>query len=226
MSIDFEERMSQIDRVLENEIVSRQSFFQIQHFVVNAQPTIQSKLWQCLRELKRKRDVVKHITLEKAEMQDNIELAEIETQRIQENEECFSLDKKEKEIKLRKARRKIEASKNALFELDRKLREEMEEALFYLRSFQVLSEKEELKPFDDPAVQREYWNEKLTQEVNLALLFRHPINMETIKTIIAMNDDAPIKRQLLNIIDQMQLAEEQKKLSNDCKKLEKSKETE
>ena len=52
----------------------------MQHFIIGMQPTTQSKLWQCLRELKRKRDAINYIKLEIEEMNDNIALAEIDMQ--------------------------------------------------------------------------------------------------------------------------------------------------
>lgn len=214
MSIDTDARMTQIDKILENEIVNRSSFFQLQHFIIGMQPTTQSKLWQCLRELKRKRDAINYIKLEIEEMNDNIALAEIDMERV-EKSSVDPLYVKEKEINLRKARRKINSSKLSLKDLEKRSKEELEEASFYAKAFIFLNEQEPLRPFDEPEVQREYWNEKLTQDLNLSLIFKRPISLEVIKSIFALNDDAPIKKELINIVGQIQLEE------NKTKQLEK-----
>lgn len=214
MSIDTDAKMTQIDKILENEIVNRSSFFQLQHFIIGMQPTTQSKLWQCLRELKRKRDAINYIKLEIEEMNDNIALAEIDMERV-EKSSVDSLYVKEKEINLRKAQRKINSSKLSLKDLEKRSKEELEEASFYAKAFVFLNEQEPLRPFDEPEVQREYWNEKLTQDLNLSLIFKRPISLEVVKSIFALNDDAPIKKELINIVGQIQLEE------NKTKQLEK-----
>jgi hypothetical protein len=211
MSIDVNARVVQIDKILENDIANRSSFFQIQHFIIGNQPTTQAKLWQCLRELKRKKESINHIQLEIEEMNDNIALAEIDLERVGSVAFIDPLDKKEQEIKTRKTTRRLAASRFSLKDLEKRLKEELEEASFYVKAFHFLSDQEPLKAFDDPGAQREYWNEKLTQELNLSLIFKRPINMETIKCVLALDNDAPIKKELLNIVGQLQLAAEEKK---------------
>ena len=100
-------------------------------------------------------------------------------------------------ITLRKNKRRIKSSKTGIKDLEKRLVEELEEASFYAQAFRFFNEKEPLKAFDDPGVQREYWNEKLSQELNLSLIFKKPINMETIKCIFALDNDAPIKKELI-----------------------------
>src|ERR1039458_7619720 len=138
MSIDVNARMTQIDEILENEIVNRSSFFQLQHFTIGSLPTIQAKMWQCLRELKRKKEAINHLQLEIEEMKDNIELAEIESERLNDcsttcriDKELTELDKKEQKIKLRKNKRRIKSSKTGIKDLEKRLVEELEEASFY-----------------------------------------------------------------------------------------------
>lgn len=227
MSIDVNTRMSQIQEVLENaEFTTRSSFFQLQHFQINSQPTLQAKMWQCLRELKNKWNTIRQINIDKEELQDNISLAEIELERTKKQDPLDNYEEKEKEIKLRKIGRRINAAKLSLEELNKKAKEELEEASFYLKAFKYLEEKEPLKPLDDPSAQREYWNEKLTQELNISLLvglLNRPVSMELVKTIFALNDDAPIKQELINIVRQAQIADEARKtalLENSLKKQE------
>jgi hypothetical protein len=209
MLIDIDTRMSQIDKILEFEITGRSSFFQLQHFVIGIQPTTQSQMWQCLRELKTKKEASKHLLLDIDEMKDNIILAEIELEKTKKIDVIDSLDKKEKDIHIRKTERRINASKEALVGLEKRLNEELEESSFYIKAFLHLNDQEPLKKFDDPSAQREYWNAKLSQDLNLSLLLRRPISTETAKSILSLNDEAPIKKQLINIIDQMKLTDEQ-----------------
>jgi len=48
--------VTEMNKVLENDIVNRMSFFQLQHFIVNKEPTLQSKMWQCIREIRTRKD--------------------------------------------------------------------------------------------------------------------------------------------------------------------------
>lgn len=212
MSTDL---LRKIDEILENDIVSRHSFFQLQHFVVNKEPTIQSRMWQCIRELRTRRDAIEKIQFEIEETKDNLMLAEIEIKKIDLNndEVCKAegkfeeLVRESREIQKRQLSRRKDATEKSLIELRRRLIEQIEEAQFFVKSVEALQKIEELKPFDDPQSQRDYWNERLTQELNVRLLLRHPIDTELAKTIFALNEDAPIKKQLINIMEQFKTLE-------------------
>lgn len=219
MSSQLQAISKEMDKILACGTVNRHSFFQLQHFIVNKNPTTQSKLWQIVRELENRRDTLDQLSLEIQETEDNIELCRIDLERLEapENWSNWSVEhlsekeqkliNKEKDVKIRKATRRQFALEKSLEKLRRRLGEHLEECKFFLKAFDALQKIEPLKPFDDPTAQREYWNEKLTEEFNLAIAFRLPISVELIKTILSLNDESPIKRQLVNIVRKLQSSE-------------------
>ena len=58
------ELMTAMDDLLKNEVVQRHSYFQLKYFLIGKEPTNQAKMWQCLRELKTRRQSLKAISLE------------------------------------------------------------------------------------------------------------------------------------------------------------------
>jgi len=212
--------LQKTDKYLEFGVVDRHSFYQLNHFIVNKEPTVQSKMWQCMRELNKRRDDLESINLEIEETHDNLELLDIQVQRNAtppEGEEKFA--KKERAIHTRQVeRRKISLSKS-LNRLEKRLTEVMEESKYFLKALDTLQNIEPLQPFDNPQTQREYWNQRLTEELNLRMALNIPVDLELAKCIFALHDEAPIKQQLLNIIDQQQKlqGEEMKKLIEGAK---------
>ena len=79
-----------ISELLKNEVVSRHSYFQLKYFLIGKEPTNQAKMWQCLRELKARQEILNSVDLQLEEEKDNLEIYNISLLRI---------DSKEKEIK-------------------------------------------------------------------------------------------------------------------------------
>ena len=67
----------EIKELLKNEVAQRHSYFQLKYFLIGKEPTYQSKMWQCLRELKTRYDSLEAIDLEREEVKDKIELLDI-----------------------------------------------------------------------------------------------------------------------------------------------------
>ncbi len=208
---------SDIQKVLENEIVDRHSFFQLQHFVVNGEPTIQSRMWQCIRELKKRYDAIEFITLDIEETKDNIELLDLQVEILrideknnsQRDDELSKIYLKQTQVKIRQLLRKKEASLKNLKKVEKTLQEQADEAKLFLKSFEAIQKIEPLKEFDDPQAQREYWNAKLARDINMSLLLGGlPLNIELVKTGLSMPDGSPIKQQLINIIEQLKVTSE------------------
>lgn len=211
--------LQKADKYLEFDVVNRHSFFQLNHFIVNKEPTTQSKMWQCLRELSNRRDTIEDIQLEIEETRDNIELLKIEVRREKRKEftestfgvslsgDDASLYEQERDIKVRQIERRKNSLDRSLNKLEKRLQEVAEESKYFLKALDTLQKIEPLKPFDDPQCQREYWNQRLAEELNLRLALKQPIDLELAKAIIAIHDEAPIKKQLLNIIEQLQCIE-------------------
>jgi len=171
------------------DLVDRHSFFQLKYFVIGKEPTIQAKLWRCLKELKTRNESLLAIEDEIADKKDDLILLNLQKESL-----TGSLSTETEQIAHRKKQRQITALERHISDLERKLKFTYDEAEFFYLAFKSLVEKEEVKPFDDLKSQEEYWNEKLSQELNMKLLLRHPIDLELIKTILALKDDSPVKQ--------------------------------
>lgn len=196
-----------IDAVLnENRITDRHSFFQLRYFVVGKEPTIQSKMWQCLRELGSRRASINAIDLEVEEAKDQMELLDIERRKLirRESRAKDELLKEEVVVRIRQNMRRQRAGEANLAELAKRKQNCLEEAGFFLEAFKALNEREKYKGFDDLESQVQYWSERIGQEVNFRLLLRQPIDPELAKTALALPNDTPAKVQVLGLMDSMQ----------------------
>jgi len=199
--------------VEKNPMAGRHSYFQLKYFIVGKEPTIQSKLWQCLREMKARKETLDSIELEREDMHDRIELTEIELERLTlvtpqygVHGHADDLTKKEKKVKERQSRRKLASMKRSLTELDVRQRETEEEAAFFVRAFTELQMIEPLKPYDDFQSQTEYWSARFSNEMNMKLMIEKRIDAELAKAILSLPDGATVKKELVCILNQQQAA--------------------
>ncbi len=193
------------------DVVNRHSFFQMKYFIINKEPTHQAKLWRCMRELYVRRDAIEAILLEIEECKDNLELLDIEVTRLQgsafplvENG-MEELNKREKEIKLRKLERNRKAGHAQIATLEKKLKETQEESAFFYEAFVSLEKKEALKPYDDMDSQKEFWNEKITQEFQMRALTGQPADVDLARTTMSLMDDMPVKQKFIQAIKKKQM---------------------
>lgn len=195
-----------MDNLLNCGIVNRHSYFQLKYFVVGKEPTMQSKMWRCIRELQARRESLDAIKLEIEDTKDNIILANIEEKRIENKYpiepdiQTAELNKLEHDILLRKQSRRKQALESSLTSLEKKKKETEEEAVYFLKAFEAMSKVEALKPFDDLDEQTKYWNEKLTQLINLKVLLHLPLDTELVQTAMALSDDCAIKNELTKLL--------------------------
>lgn len=185
-----------IENIIKNEIVDRHSYFQLKNFLVGKEPTLQSKLWRCVREIKIRKDSIDSINLETEDVQDDIELIEIEEKQTK-SENCDKVA----EIKARKLNRRKTSLNKRLFDLNQKLKNITEECDFLANCFFELEKIEEIKNYDDPKEQEKYWNAKLTEELNTKLIFGLPPDSELIKTIYALDSNSIVKNNLISLIN-------------------------
>ena len=213
--------------LLKHEVVQRHSFFQLKYFLIGKEPTVQSKMWQCLRELRQRRESLDAIELEREEVKDKIALIDISMLKLTAaygNENQPELDRRELEIRIRQTERQKKALIRNLEDLDDKERWLNDECLFFVETFKNLEKVEPLRPFDDIEAQSQYWNEKLTQKANIKMLTQNTIDSELVETIVALPNDLPIKKhtlQNLNIKQEQmlqQLREAAKKLEGQVSK--------
>lgn len=213
--------------LLKHEVVQRHSFFQLKYFLIGKEPTVQSKMWQCLRELRQRRESLDAIELERDEVKDKIALIDISMLKLTAaygDENQPELDRREFEIRIRQSERQKKALVKNLEDLDDKERWLNDECLFFVETFKNLEKVEPLRPFDDIEAQSQYWNEKLTQKANIKMLTQNTIDSELVETIVALPNDLPIKKhtlQNLNIKQEQmlqQLREAAKKLEGQVSK--------
>ncbi len=67
--------------------------------------------------------------------------------------------------------------------------------------FETLQKTETLRDFDDVDAQKQYWQEKLSQKLNLKMLTGGQLDTELIETVIALPDDMHIKQQILQTLN-------------------------
>lgn len=208
MSRDIYQEITELLRG--GDVVNRHSFFQMKYFIINKEPTHQAKLWRCMRELYARREVMESMQLELEECHDNLELMDVEMlQAIKKKEamiplgipEMAELNKQEEEIRKRKHDRKKKALQATIASLEKKLVETNEEAAFFLEAFRSLEKIAPLKPYDDLPSQKEYWNEKITQEFQLRSLLGMPADVDLAKTTMCLMDDMPAKQNFLHALD-------------------------
>lgn len=213
-----------IDTVLgDYKITDRHSYFQLRYFIIGKEPTIQSKMWQCLRELESRRSTIHAIDMEIEEVNDQLELLNIEGRKLIQREMKLKNELLKEEVKVRQRqniRRKLAGERNRE-ELVKRRRNSMEESGFFLDSFRMLNEREKYKGFDDLESQVQYWSERIGQEVNFRLLLRQPIEAELAKTALALPNDIPVKTQVLSLMDGMQkMLADQRRASIEAKQKE------
>jgi len=112
------------------------------------------------------------------------------------------LNIREAEINIRKLKREKQHLEQSIEKVQAKVRFALEECRFLLAAFKRLEEIEPLKPLDDREAQMEYWNEKLLEEFNLRVLLKNPLDSELVRTIMALNDESPVKQHVMILLQQ------------------------
>jgi hypothetical protein len=201
------ELMVEMKEILKNEIAERHSYFQMKYFIINKEPTIQSKMWQCLREIKTRHESLESIMLEIDDGKDNLELIDINIDKLEDTlrkrigKEDSKSELREMEIGISKMKRKKVLSEKNLEVLTKKMSHLEEEANFFVITFESLNKIEPLRNYDDIDSQKQYWNEKLLQKVNLKMLLHSTVDTEIIETVMALPDDLPIKQQTVKNLE-------------------------
>lgn len=203
--------LAEIEKVLENEPASRHSYFQLKYFLIGKEPTNQGKMWQCLRELKTRKESLDSLELEVEETKDRLELLDIKIERIKNPgvspfgidgpDDLSELDKREQVIRLRQAERQKAAIKTSLENLAERKKWLQEESRFFLETFKSIQKIEPLKAFDDLDAQKQYWGEKLAQKLNLKMLTSNHLDSDLVETIVSLPDDVPLKKQTLSTLN-------------------------
>ena len=210
--------------VLKYEVAQRHSYFQLKYFLIGKEPTVQSKMWQCIRELKTRHESLIALELELEDTKDKLELLDIAIGKLRLDQERSSvlppwntenyngldipdgvkygdLYQREIDIKIRQIERQKKAAEANLLQLADRKKWLEEESRFFLETFKNLQKIEPLKHFDDMESQKQYWGERLAQKLNLKMLTQNQLDTELVETIVALPDDMAIKKQALGTLN-------------------------
>ena len=203
MNENYEERMS---KALEKVPEARASYFQLKYFTIGQQVTIQAQMWQCLKELQLRKKTTDSAKMQIEEFNDDLDLLNIKREELELNIEGKdiiqeNLEKKKRIIFGRKLERQRKSIFNSIKELEDKIKYTEQESRYFLTCFEELNKIEPLKDFDDFETQKEYWNEKISEKIQLKLLLQQPIDLDLIETALALPDDTEVKIQINKILN-------------------------
>jgi hypothetical protein len=209
MSTREQEFIQKMEKLVEQAPENRHSYFQLKYFVIGKEPTLQAQMWQCLRELQSRKEAMDGLTLEMEDMKDQIELLDIEKEKgqmeLKDRTGMGELDRRKAEVELRRLDRQQVSLQNTLVQLDKRHKFAMQEARFFVQAFESLEKIEPMKDRDDLDAQQEYWNEVIEQKINLKMLLKQPLDTELVQTALALHDNAPIKVQITQMLDRIEL---------------------
>lgn len=207
--------LARLDFALIFDAASRHSLFQLKHFILGKEVSINGRIWQCLREIKVRKDGLDAVALEIEDAQDKVELLKIDVRATDrqlkqinhpwessEGSDDVLADQRELcAIKHRMAIRQVKAGEQALEALRQKKKDLEIEATFFVEEFEKLTAENPVKSLDDEDAQREYWTAKLFQEVHIKSLLGQPLEPELVKTVLSMPDESPVKAQMVAFLN-------------------------
>lgn len=189
----------------------RHSFFQLQHFVIGKEYSDQGRMWQCLREIKSRLASLRAISREISDLKDRKELiaiqeireemalaAILERPEIADNEK--SLFSRERNLKQKQLDRQKDSIEESSRELEEKEKYISQEAMWFISEFKRLNANCPAKSMDDPAAQMEYWESKLANEVNLRMLLKSPLDVDLVKSVLALPDNSILKKRVCSAL--------------------------
>lgn len=172
---------------------NRHTYFQLKHFIICKEPTVQSRINACLRELENRKQSLEAIELQIADEFDNKLILEAKINKYSKKDDDIS------QIKVRKLGRAFKQLDKHIESLRIKMRGIEQESLFLIELYEELIKQEPPKDWDDFQVQAEYWNAKLTHELKICLTLSGNINNDLVSSIMALPNDLPVKQRLLTI---------------------------
>lgn len=211
MSIEL---ISKVDSILETaNMPDRHTFFQIEKFIIGKEPTAQAQLWAIIRELQARKETVNQFKKDLKDAEDNLELFDIKIERLNRaiREESESglpnsdLNIREHEININKLIREKESLVVSAQKINKKFKSILEEMNYLVSGYEkIVSTYGDIKNLDDEEAQKEMWNERLLEEFNLRIILQRPLDPEFVKTVLCLNDDSPVKKQVVTLIENIQ----------------------
>ena len=193
-----------------NKLVDRHSFFQLKNFVIGKELSATAKMWQIIRELKARKENIEAIQLQIEEVKDSLEENDIRMHDLEDQMNNFgAITNKDVQYKLgtiqkRRFDRQKKSLQKSLANLEAKLVYTMEETEYLVSAFAAINKNHEFKSFDDTQAQKEYWNDKISTEINLKSLLGQAMDLELLKTTLSLDDDMPIKQKTIQYLQGVQ----------------------
>ena len=91
-----------------------------------------------------------------------------------------------------------------LKQLENRQKFAIQEARFFMQAFESLQKIEPMKDYDDLESQQEYWNEIISQKINLKMLLQQTLDTELVQTALSLHNNAPVKMQITQMLDRVQ----------------------
>ena len=197
--------LEQSAAILDSSKVSgRHTLYQLKHFVLGKELTTQAKMWKCLRELEARLASAKAMKISLDDAEDDRRLLEIRMDVLEKKTTKGILHREYREIQVRKLGRKRKALMDSICDIKKRLLETEEEMGFFLGAYRQMESIEPLRPHDDPESNAHYWDQNFAQELQLRLMFQRPLDLELVKSILALDAGSSTRKELLGIIEQIQ----------------------
>lgn len=195
----MKETIQLLEEAVGSGVADRHSYYQLKYFLVDGEPTKQARLWQSVREMKSRLDTIRSIYLEMADARDRLAIHEAKAELAAEKavrrgkDDPKSPEARILAAKARIADRRVTACEKRIGDLSRRLRNVTEEARFLLEMFNRLGGRAAMKDWDEPEVQKEYWDAKVGDEIRRRLVAGQNLDAGLIGTVESLHKDAKVR---------------------------------
>ncbi len=205
---------NQAEKILNSvDLKDRHSYFQLAHFILGKEPTIQAKLWQCVREINPRLDTLISLEKEIETFDENFKITEIKIKIIDSRINELSVNPSNEQnilkseilkIKKKRLERFLSSKEKTKEKILKKKRMVEEELSFFVKNFNELEKVEKIKNWDDFKLQSDIWSAKLGADLNLRFLLNLPTDIELCKTVLTLPENNPVKQQLVSSLKNIQ----------------------
>lgn len=185
-------------------VPGRHTFYQLKHFVLGKEVTTQAKMWKCLRELEARLVSAKSMKKGIEDAEDDCRMLEIKMEALEKKKTKGRLHREYRGIQRRKMERQRGGLLESICEMRRRLEETEEEMGFFLGAYRQMEAMEPLRDHDDPESNARYWDQNFSQELQLRLMLQRPLDLELVKSILALDEGSESRREMVGIIEQIQ----------------------
>lgn len=191
------------DLISKSGVSGRHTFYQLKHFVLGKELTTQAKMWKCIRELEARLGSARSIIRGIEESQDDLEILKIKAEILEKKKTKRPLHKRYKEIRRRKLGRSMSALEDSMADMRKRLSETEEEMRFFLGAYRQMESLEPLRSHDDPEANAHYWDQNFAQEMQLRMMLQRPLDVELVKSILALDDRSSTRNELVGMLEQI-----------------------